>query len=158
MKSLRTIYSKIAHIPSGSAADRLTTRQKQVRRLCYFLKSHLKTRVGLSNLPRKSPRIVMVCILKYSHSLYTCMEALLPITECASVNARTKFGSSSISETQSLPSKCNIPTFVWIKKKKHFNDNCMKQNFIKYRNYFSFNIHTIIGSNFRFEQQMHQIS
>lgn len=48
LKSLRTSYTKLCHMPSGSAADQL----------CSFLKAHIRSRAGISNLPRQaSPRM-----------------------------------------------------------------------------------------------------
>lgn len=66
MNSLRTAYSKVAHIPSGSGADRLTTRQKDLREMCRFLRSHLSKREGISNLKKPDdPQEKVIIILEY---------------------------------------------------------------------------------------------
>ena len=52
MKSMRTAFVKVANVPSGSAADRLTPRQKTLRMLLRFLKPHIKHKEGLCNLPK----------------------------------------------------------------------------------------------------------
>jgi hypothetical protein len=54
MDSLRTIFSKIKTIPSGSAANALRPRQKRVRQLCGFLRFHLQYRGTQSNLDKVS--------------------------------------------------------------------------------------------------------
>lgn len=70
MKSLRTIFSKVAHIPSGSSADRMTYRQREVKVQCSFLRAHIKSREGISNLPRQDVS-VYVCVYNFKILAYS---------------------------------------------------------------------------------------
>jgi hypothetical protein len=52
MTSMRTMYTKAIQLPSGSAADKMTYRQKELKTLLSFLRRHVKPLKGISNLPR----------------------------------------------------------------------------------------------------------
>jgi hypothetical protein len=52
MRSLRTRMSKILHQPSGSGRDNLTKRDREIAKLCSFLKEHIGSRDTISNLTK----------------------------------------------------------------------------------------------------------
>lgn len=70
MQTLRTAFSKLANQPSGSAAYNLTGRQCFILTHCAFLRSHVKSRDGISNYVSPTPekqwrRTVMLCCINY---------------------------------------------------------------------------------------------
>lgn len=65
LKTLRTSFTKLSRLPSGSGADRLTQRQRDILDMCKFLRAHIRTCEGITTLqrrtsPRKSP-VTKVC-------------------------------------------------------------------------------------------------
>ena len=51
LKSLRNMFRKALKVPSGSAGDTLTAAQKEVLKLCSFLRTHLRSKPTYSTLP-----------------------------------------------------------------------------------------------------------
>ena len=61
LKTLRTAFSKLVSLPpSGSGADRLTPRQKEILEMCSFLRCHVRNRDSVTTLQKS--RFVMVSL------------------------------------------------------------------------------------------------
>ena len=67
MKTLRTIYSKVINMPSGSEAGR-TERQEEVVHLLPFLHAHVRPRKGKTNLNLNKSKVCSL-IVYYSTNL-----------------------------------------------------------------------------------------
>lgn len=66
MESMRTTFSKVAEVPSGSATDDLRPREQVIHRLCMFLKPHVVHRVTQSSYvakKKKETKGYAVCLL-----------------------------------------------------------------------------------------------
>lgn len=61
MKTLRTSFTKVSRLPSGSGADSLTQRQRDIQQMCHFLRAHIRNREGQTNLERRQSPRMKVC-------------------------------------------------------------------------------------------------
>ena len=71
--SLRTMFRRALQLPTGTAGDTLTPMQKELVKMCAFLRNHLRslpTKSNLASLPKKKVNILYVINFLIFHKIY----------------------------------------------------------------------------------------